>query len=160
MKRAVGIAGIVALALAVAVPAFAQAPNFSGTWVRDAAKSDPMGGRGGGGGGTPMDVTLSIKQEGNTLTVERTVGENTQTITYKLDGSESKNAGGRGGESTYKSKWEGSKLVTEITRMGRGGTPTTSTEAMSIMDGALVIETTSAGREGGTQTRKQVYNKK
>jgi hypothetical protein len=150
----------VALALAVAIPAFAQTPNFSGTWVRDPEKSDQMGGRGGGGGGA-VEVTLTIKQEGNTLTVQRQVGENEpQTITYKLDGTEAKNAGGRGGESTYKSKWEGGKLVTEITRMGRGGNTITQTEAMSIADGTLVVETTSQGREGGTQTRKQVYNKK
>jgi hypothetical protein len=160
MKRALVVLTAI-LALAVAVPAFAQKADFSGTWVRDAEKSDAMGGRGGGGGGMTMDVTLTIKQTADTLTVERKVGENAQTITYKLDGTEAKNAGGRGGEATYKSKWEGATLVTEITRMGRGGNPTTSTEKISLDGGALVMATTSAGRGGGEPvTRKQVYNKK
>ena len=45
--------GILATAvLAVATMAFAQKPDFSGTWTLDPAASDqPAGGGGGGGGG-------------------------------------------------------------------------------------------------------------
>ena len=44
-----------------------------------------------------MAGPMTVKQSGDTLTIERTMGENKVTQTYKLDGSESKNAG-RGGD--------------------------------------------------------------
>ena len=47
------------------------------------------GGRGGGRGGLGQGGT--VKQTADALTVERTVGENKVTATYKLDGTESKN---------------------------------------------------------------------
>jgi hypothetical protein len=150
----------VALALAVAIPAFAQTPNFSGTWTLDAeatAAANPEagggggGGRGGrGGGGGPM----TIKQTADMLTIERTFNEQTRTTTYKFDGSAVENAGGgRGGPATYKSKWEGGKLVTEITRQGQDG-PVTTSETISLEGGNLVIATKTQRGE-----RKQVYKK-
>src|SRR5436190_2136229 len=116
MKRAT--VGMIATAvLAVATMAFAQAkPDFSGTWAPDAAAA-PAGtggggapGGGGGGGGRGMAGPMTVKQSGDTLTIERTMGENKVTQTYKLDGSESKNAG-RGGDVVSTAKWDGGKLV-------------------------------------------------
>jgi len=75
--------------------------DFSGAWTLDAAKSDaPMAGR-GGRGGPAGPVTLAIKQTAAELTIETKRGDQSQTATFKLDGSESKNETmGRGGPQT------------------------------------------------------------
>ena len=96
--------GIIATAvLAVATMAFAQKPDFSGTWTLDeAATGAPAGGGGGGGGGRGggggLGMGATVKQTADTLTYDRTFGDNKITSTYKLDGTESKNTMmGRGG---------------------------------------------------------------
>jgi hypothetical protein len=148
MKRArVGI--IAAAVFAVASVAFAQAkPDFSGTWAPDTSAAPAPGGRGGGMGG-PMVV----KQTADTLTIERTRGENKTTTTYKLDGTESTNtmAGREGASMEVKSvaKWDGSKL-TITTKRGDNET----TETWSLDGGNLTIE-----RTGARGASKQVYKK-
>jgi hypothetical protein len=153
--------GIIAAAvLALSSVAFAQKPDFSGTWAPDpaAAPAPPAGGGGGqrGGGGGPM----TVKQTATELTVERTMGENKMTSTYKLDGTESENKMmGRGGgaEVVTKStaKWDGSKLVISTTRPGQDGAPVTQTQTWSLEGGNLVIE--RPGRDGAVM--KTVYKK-
>ena len=83
--------------------ACAQKPDFSGTWTLDPAASEaaapaaPPAWRGGGGGGRGggrgggLGQGGTVKQTADALTVERTMGENKVTSTYKLDGTESKN---------------------------------------------------------------------
>jgi hypothetical protein len=148
--------GIIATAvLAVATMAFAQKPDFSGTWTLDeAASGAPAGGGGGGGGrGGGLGMGATVKQTGDALTVERTFGDNKITSTYKLDGSESKNTMmGRGGqqmESVSTAKWDGAKL-TIVTKAGENE----STQVWSLAGSVLTIETTNAR---GTQ--KRVYKK-
>ena len=150
--------GIIAAAiLAVSSVAFAQKPDFSGTWTPDAPAAAPGGGGGGGGrgmGGGPM----TVKQDATTLTIERTRGENKTVTTYKLDGTESVNKQmmGQGNEVELKStaKWDGSKLVISTTRPGQDGTPQTSTETWSMDGGNLKIERTG-GRGASTTTYKK-----
>ena len=161
--------GIIAVAmLAVATIAFAQKPDFSGTWTLDPEASGMQAGAGGGGGGgrqgggRGMAGPMTVKVAGDTLTVERTgMGGNKTTTTYKLDGTESvnKQTMGRGEnarevELKSTAKWDGSKLVISTQRPGQGGEMMTSTQTWSIEGGNLVIETTG-GRGGG----KQVYKK-
>ena len=158
MKRAT--VGMIATAvLAVATMAFAQAkPDFSGTWAPDAAAAPataPAGtggggapGGGGGGGGRGMAGPMTVKQSGDTLTIERTMGENKVTQTYKLDGSESKNAG-RGGDVVSTAKWDGSKLV--ITTKTDNGD---QVQTWSMEGGNLTIE-----RTGGRGPSKTTYKK-
>jgi hypothetical protein len=138
--------------LAVATMAFAQAkPDFSGTWAPDAAAAPaaPAGtGGGGGGGGRGMAGPMTVKQDGDTLTIERTMGDNKVTQTYKLDGSESKNAG-RGGEVVSTAKWDGSKLV--ITTKTENGD---QVQTWSMEGGNLTIERTG-GRGAGKTTYKK-----
>lgn len=146
--------GIIATAvLAVATMAFAQKPDFSGVWTLDQEASGTTGGGGGGGRGGGLGQGATIKQTADTLTVERTFGENKITSTYKLDGSESKNSMmGRGGEqmeAVSTAKWDGAKL-TIATKMGGNE----STQVWSLAGNVLTIETTSAR---GTQ--KRVYKK-
>jgi hypothetical protein len=142
--------GIIATAvLAVATMAFAQKTDFSGVWTLDADASGGGGGRGGGG----LGQGGSVKQTADTLTIERTMGENKVTSTYKLDGSESKNTMmGRGGEqmeSVSTAKWDGGKL-TITSKVGEN----TTTQVWSLAGNVLTIETTNAR---GTQ--KRVYKK-
>src|SRR5687767_9666207 len=110
--------GVIAAAvLAVATVVWAQA-DFSGTWTLVPAADAPTGGGGGRGGGGPMTVT----QKGPALAIERTMGENKVTMTYKLDGTESINKQmGRGGnevEVKTTTKWDGNKLVFSHKRPG------------------------------------------
>lgn len=162
MKRARN-AMIAAAVLAVATVAFAQAkPDFSGTWTVEPAADAPAGGGGGARGGGGMMGPVTVKQTADTLTIERTMGETKVTTTYNLTGKEQENtAAGRQGTPTtskYVSKWDGSKLVTTITREGPNG-PVVSTETRSLEGGTMIVETQSTGRDGSPQTRKQVWKK-
>jgi hypothetical protein len=150
--------GIIATAvLAIATMAFAQKPDFSGVWTLDAEASGMPAGTGGGGGGRGggggLGQGATVKQTGDTLTIERTFGENKVTSNYKLDGTESKNTMmGRGGEqmeSVSTAKWDGGKL-TIVTKTGQNE----STQVWSLAGNVLTIELTNAR---GTQ--KRVYKK-
>ena len=147
MQRArIGV--IAAAVLAVATVAFAQKPDFSGTWQIDPEASGMAGGGGGRMGGGPM----TVKQTADTLTVERSMGGNTMTTTYKLDGTESTNQMmGRGGSMEAKStaKWDGNKLVI-TTKVGDNE----NTQTWSLENGVLTIEGT-----GGRGPTKRVYKK-
>ena len=156
--------GVIAAAvLAVATLAWAQKADFSGTWTLDAeASGAPAGGGGGGGGrgggrGGGLGQGGTVKQTADTLTVERTIGENKVTANYKLDGTESKNSMmGRGGaavEQTSTAKWDGQALVI-TTKMDMGNGPQESTQRWTVNGSVLTIETTNAR---GTQ--KMVYKK-
>ena len=147
--------GIVAIALlAISSVAFAQKPDFSGTWTPDAAAA-PSGGEGRGRGAMAGPMTVVMK--GDTLTIERTAGENKIVSTYKLDGTPSENKMmGRGGEVVTKStaKWDGDKLVISTERPGRDGAPMTQVQSWWLEGGNLVIE--RPGPDGATKT---VYKK-
>ena len=147
--------GIIAVAvLALSSVAFAQKPDFSGTWAPDAA-SAPAGGGGQRGG---MAGPMVVKQTADTLSIERTQGENKVTQTYKLDGTESENKQmGRGGEMVTKStaKWDGSKLTISTKSTGPDGAERVQTQTWSLEGGNLVIE--RAGRDGAMM--KTVYKK-
>jgi hypothetical protein len=167
MKRArIGI--IAAAVFAVAAVAFAQKPDFSGTWTLDDTASGmaappaggaPGGGGGGGGrgGGALGNGPATVKQTADTLTIERTMGENKVVTTYKLDGTESKNTMmGRGGtptESVSTAKFDGAKL-TITSKRDMGGQMVETTEVWSVAGPVLTIESTNAR---GTQ--KRVYKK-
>jgi hypothetical protein len=164
MKRArVGI--IAAAIFAVASVAFAQKPDFSGTWTLDPEASGmaapaggaPGGGGGRGGGGGALGNGASVKQTADTLTIERTMGDNKVTLTYKLDGTESKNTMmGRGGtpmESTSVAKFDGAKLVI-TTKQDMGGQMVESTQTWSLAGNVLTVESSNARGQ-----QKRVYKK-
>ena len=71
---------ITAAILAVATVAFAQKPDFSGTWTLDpasapAADGGSGGGGGRGGGGGLGNGPATVKQTADALTIERTMGD-------------------------------------------------------------------------------------
>ena len=145
MRRKLGLTAVLVVALAVA--GYAQKPDFSGTWTPDVdpAAAAPAGGGGGGrGGGGPM----TVKQTGDTLSVERQGRNGAMTTTYKLDGSEQDVQMGQG-TAKVSAKWDGSKLViTTKTEQGEG------TQTWSLADGKLTID-----RTGGRGPSKTVYKK-
>lgn len=149
--------------------------NFSGNWIYNAGKSNSgqtqgQGQRPGGqgrenfGGGD-----FTAKQEGNTLTVERTMRSQDGTETrvtskYSLDGKESTNSS-RMGESKSVASWsaDGKILTLKTTRtMTRNGESRTinTTEVWSLTDSkTLQIETTRPSQDGERKTAS-VYDKK
>lgn len=168
-----------ALLLPTALMAQGSKTNFSGSWTYNAAKSSQPqsqgqgqgqgqrpGGpdRGGFGGGD-----FTITQEGNLLTVERTMTgpdgtARTTTSKYTLDGKESINTA-RMGESKSFATWssDGKKLTIKTTRtMSRNGESTTmtSTEVWSLTDGKTLQIETSMSTPNGERKQTSVYNKK
>jgi hypothetical protein len=154
---------VTAIVAAVVIPFTARAqskPDFSGAWTMDTAKSDPAPqGRGGGGmGGGPV----TIKQTASDLSITSEGRGGPQTMTYKLDGSESTNqVMGRGGAQEVKSKakWDGSSLVIDTTRDFQGMSITTH-EVRRLDNGGkeMVVESTTQTPQG-EQKRKVVYTK-
>ncbi|MCU1261824.1 MAG: hypothetical protein JWO80_4709 [Bryobacterales bacterium] len=114
---------VLAGALAADSPA---APEFSGTWKMDPSRSEsahqavPIG-----------PVTLLIKQTASEFTLETRTGERdkaaiaNETLTYKLDGSESTVVGAARASVQTKAHWDGVKLVTETARNVQDSTVTT-----------------------------------
>ena len=149
--------GVIAAAiLAVATVAWAQKPDFSGTWTLDPA-SAPAAGGGGGGGGFLGNGPATVKQTADALTIQRTMGDAQVTLTYKLDGTESRNMmmgrGGQPADSMSIAKWDGPKL-TIVTKQEMEGQVTESTQVWTVEGSTLTVETTNAR---GTQ--KRVYKK-
>lgn len=176
MKRAAVFSMALAMLCWATTFAAQQHPGFSGKWTLDTSMGDMgasgggggMSGRGGGrGGGMGWGQEFTITQDAATLKIERVVGGNPMTETYKLDGSESKNseAMGRGGNVDVIStaKWDGSKLVIESKQeMNMGGNAMTmaTTRTLSLdASGHLVVETTRSGMQGSAMTTKMVYKK-
>jgi hypothetical protein len=161
MKRKLALTAVLAVALAVV--GYAQKPDFSGVWTPDApAAAAPAGGGGGGGGRGMAAGPMTVTQKGDSLVIERTVGENKVTATYKLDGTESVNKQqGRGGEVEVKStaKWDGSKLTIVSKQAGQDGTVRESSQTWSLEGGNLVVDSTRPGRDGAPMTTKVTYKK-
>ena len=163
MKRKLALTA--AFVVALAVVGYAQKPDFSGVWTPDApAAAAPAGGGGGGGGrGGGMGGPMTVTQKGDSLVIERTMGEAKVTQTFKLDGTESVNKQmGRGGaevETKSTAKWDGSKL-TIVTKTPAGdGSVREATQTWSLEGGNLVVESTRPGREGAPVTAKTTYKK-
>ena len=155
MTRRFVLVALLAFVLALPALAIAQTPNFSGKWIQDMEKSDPpMGGRGPAG-----PQSLTITQTAADFTIERETPNGVMKTVYKLDGSESVNAMGRGGEVTSKSAWEGGKLVTKYSRtMGETTVEVTETRSLEA-DGTMTVVTAMKGGPQGDTTRKVVFKK-
>jgi hypothetical protein len=134
----------------------AQGKDFSGKWAPDADKNPaPMtGATGGTGAGTAgrgmrgASGPMTITQDAKTIKIERSIGNGMSSQSYNLDGSDSKNSMGQGGDRVSNAKWDGAKLVvtTKATQAGRADQVTSY-----YMDGAdLVVET--AGANGPVKT--------
>jgi hypothetical protein len=158
MKHLLSLAALAALSSLLLSPAVhAQTrPDFSGSWTLDAARSDPpLAGRGGRGAGRGAGAAPLVVKQTDT---EITIGP----ATYRLDGSESVNAGrGRGGAQQVKSRarWDGARLVIESTREVQGFTVTTREVRTLDANGKDMIVETTIGTPRGDQTLKQVFTR-
>jgi hypothetical protein len=146
--------GVMAAAIvAVATVAWAQKPDFSGTWTLAPAGAPAEGRSGGVLGSGPA----TVRQTADALTIERTMGDSKVTLTYKLDGSDSRNSiVGREGESIDSmstATWQGPKL-TIVTRQEMGGRIAESTDVWTVEGSTLTVETTNA--RGG---QKRTYQR-
>jgi hypothetical protein len=149
---------------AVSIGAQAK-PDFSGKWVMDpppaAAPAGNAGGaRGGGAAGFQpgFGPEFTVKQDAKALVITR--GGQTGTLTYNLDGTESKNPVTRDGqkqEQIARATWEGDKLVI-ATEVNFQGNTAEQRRVLSLEGGNLVIEQTNPGRNGGPAI-KVVYKK-
>ena len=162
MKRVLVLSFV--LALAITTLAFAQGkPDFSGTWTLDFAKSD-MGQMRPAGKQAPMrTITLVIKQTGDTLTVQRSMGKNQEVASYKLDGSETTNKLPSGNETKSTVKWVGATLVSRTTaKIGdsEGGMNTEMTDVRSLSpDGKIMTLSVTRKTPRGEVKQTLVYNK-
>ena len=140
----------------------AQAPDFSGTWQLDEAKSKVIATAGVVGlipAGAPK--VLHITQPANgTVVIESQVNEAHVRI-YK-PGRETSTPAGQGGAVTMSSKWDGKSLVAEGALKAPNGDTTTVREVVTLGgDGkTLTMEVTTkaaASAEGSASTL--VYSK-
>jgi len=147
----------IVVAVVISLTARAQGrPDFSGSWTRDAAKSDPVQGRGGGSSG------LTIKQTATEIAITITGRGGPETSIYNLDGSESTNQSqSPEGPLTVKgtAKWEGASLVIETSRVIQGMTVTTR-EVRTLDTGGkeMTIEAVTKSPQGEIR-RKVVFTK-
>jgi hypothetical protein len=147
--------GVIAAAIvAAATVAWAQKPDFTGTWTLDPASAPPVAGEGGGALG---NGPATVKQTADALSIERTMGDAKVTLTYKLDGTESRNmmtgSGGRPTDSLSTARWDGARL-TIVTKQEMDGQVTEYNQIWTVEGSTLTVQTTTAR---GTQ--KRVYKK-
>jgi hypothetical protein len=141
MRRVTAILSVAAVVLMAAGLVAQAKPSFAGAWMMVAPD-----GRGDPG------ATLTITQGANAMALEYMGGGQAPApgkLTYKLDGSVSKNMmAGRGGgaptEQVSKAMWAGNKIVVTTTT-GAGEEKRT----FSMEGSNLVVETSAPARNGG-----------
>ena len=153
---------ILLLAFTFATPLTTQAkPDFSGTWLRTESKTEPPPKPGGGAGVMPVSP-LAIRQSQEALTIEREGFDRPIIYTFRLDGSESRNASGAMTMVT-RSRWEGTRLITEgtqtsVTSQGRFAWTIKEVRYLDAKR-ALVVETTRTEQGGTPSTTREVFTK-
>jgi hypothetical protein len=147
------------LALSVVAPAQNPRPDFSGTWVLDAAKSQaPM---------LPQSAQLVVAQSDKLLSIEHTASNGTGTqvnkLSYHIDGSPSKNSttppGGQPIEFNSTTEWSGRTLVITTTADFNGGFKQVERWTLSS-DGKQLTVLGDIALSGQTATAKMLYDKK
>ncbi|MGD0582740.1 MAG: hypothetical protein ABR974_07310 [Bacteroidales bacterium] len=163
------------IAVAFLMPAMTNAQtgktSFAGNWAYNQSKSDmgqPPQGGGQGGGQRMGGGNLSIKQEANLLTVDRTrMGQDGQTQTttekYTLDGKECVNTNPRGeSKSTVTWSADGNSLNVVTTRtMNMNGETREmkSTSVWTLTDAKTLTVTSTSTTPNGDRVIKMVYDK-
>jgi hypothetical protein len=154
MRRVTAILSAAAVVL-LSAGLFAQAkPSFAGEWKIAADPADGGDGRSGGPG-----VDLIVTQDAAAMTVEYAKPLPVK-LTYKLDGSVSKNVlPGRGGaaptEQVSRAMWAGNNIVVTTT-IGAGEEKRTFSR-----DGSdLVVETSAPAHDGSASKISRVTYQK
>ena len=140
-------------------------PDFSGTWLRDNAKSSGLQ-----GAIASAELTLLIAHKDPEFRVARSIKLNeqqmTQEVVYYTDHrGETNPAIFGGGDLKSKTKWSKNKIETHASwaRTSRSGDVSNfdSTEKWELAaDGKTLIETVDISSPMGMRTLKQVFNRK
>lgn len=148
---------VAAMILAVSMEAWAQKPDFSGTWTLDPSGSPAGGGDRGDGGSVLGNGPATVKQTAEALTIQRTIGGDTATLTLQLDGTESRNvlegSNGRPADSLSIVKWDGPTL-TIVTKQEADGKLAEASEAWTVAGNTLTVKTVS-----GRGKENRIYKK-
>jgi hypothetical protein len=118
--------------------------NFSGTWKMDTERSESAH------SGEPIvATTLIIKQTPSALNIETHLGSETETLTYNLDGSTTKQSPEIEGAVSWRAHWDGAKLVTETARNIHGAAVViTEVRSLDETGKQMTIERTLAVQHG------------
>lgn len=151
-------------AVVVGTPAAlaAQAPNLSGTWALDAAKSDlgPMAQM--MGGETPK-ITMVIDHKEPTVSMKTTTassrGERTAEQSLTTDGKDVTTTNPRGGTAVTSAKWDGKNLVVTTKRTTPQGELTQVQTMILSADGKTLTVDGKAQTPMGEFTTTQVFVK-
>jgi hypothetical protein len=101
-----------AITTAPALNVLAQGTDFSSTWNLDRESSElPQGRRGDRGGGGVVPETLIITQTATSLSAEQQSEDQSRTVEYALDGTET-TVETDNGTLTVSANWDGAVLVT------------------------------------------------
>lgn len=136
MKKTTSIFALSIVALCLAASHAQAAPNLSGEWKLNVAKSDygPIP--------APDVMTRTIKHADPSLAYSTyqkgQQGEVTTDIKYTTDGQECLNKLPQGGQAKGTARWDGDKLVIESTR-DLQGTEVKSKETWTLSDGGKVL---------------------
>ena len=147
----------VAIAVLCSATLFAQA-DFSGTWKLNNSKSKL------GEQFSMAPKSIIVVQNGNDISVEKHSefqgNEFSSTDKYTLDGKECVNKGFRDTEKKSKAVWSADKKTLTVTsKIPMQGETMTITEAYSMKDGSMVIQS-KASSSFGDMEETQVYDKK
>lgn len=157
-----------------------QKPDFSGSWKLNAEKSDPMptmggaggspagerpsgGGAGSGRGGMMTPTEMFITQLTSRMTIDLKMAERSRTVSYNLDGTESRNPGMMGTDFVTTSAWVDNAIVTKgkntfKSPMGEVTVETTEVRSLSEDGKTMTVEMTTVSPRG-TMKRRMVYEK-
>jgi hypothetical protein len=148
MRRLTAILSVAAVVLMAAGVVAQAKPSFAGEWKMVIAR----------GQGEP-GVDVIIRQDATLMTVEYPKAPAPVKLTYKLDGSVSRNTlpgrdGGAPTEQVSKAMWAGNSIVVTTTT-GAGDEKRT----FSMDGGDLVVETSAPARTGAPNITKVTYKK-
>jgi len=156
---------LIGMALLFTAQLSAQTVNFSGTWVLNESKS-----KFGDAQFRMAAATLTVKQEGNTLTTERNMSspdgqEMKMTAKYTLDGKECENVGFMESKTKSTVKWSADNksitiASTTIFNMNGDSMEMKGSETWTLDgDKILKMETSNTMPDGEMKT-SLVYDKK
>ena len=172
-KLMLPIAWVLIIGLLLVASAIATLPNYSGTWVRDAAKSGPFTAVVGTRSSLPDSVTfvLNIEHDGKILKIEaKQDGQKTKWIKYNL-GRAWLSAGWHGdippklGGTRHRARWNGVNLVIEKNAIYSGdyGDLVTGWRQEWVLSpgGTVLTIITKTFQRGALHiTTKEVFNRK
>ena len=161
------VTSLLALLVLTDFVAAQKRPDFTGTWVEDAAQrkvSPPDPAVANVKGALAMqDPPEVITQTAERITVAQTFMGQTNRITYELDGRENKNR--RGAQIlTTRTRWDGNRLVTEgtihqVTSAGEESWKLREVRSMSAK-GEMVLDVTHVDEDRKSRTVTQVLKKR